>query len=771
MRSGTIAFLFGVLLPQGLAELPGPGVYVLLPLALLVIGWLPRCRALGFFLLGVLWACYRAGVVLAAGLPTDIEGMSAVITGRVAGLPERVDGRLRFEFDTETLTAGGHTQRGCGRVRLDWRSPPALHPGETWRLTVRLKQPHGMRNPGGFDYERWLFQRRVRATGYVLDSGASVRLAAAPPSIDGLRELVRDRLAATVGHDPQAGVLTALAIGARDGISPDQWRVFFRTGVGHLMAISGLHIGLLAGFGYFLGRWLWSLPILTLLYVPAPRIAAVTALVAAAGYAALAGLEVPAQRTVVMIAAVLAASWTGHRSAGIDTLLVALLAVLILDPLAVLQAGFWLSFVAVALLMYSTGGPARHAGLWWRLGRAHVAMAIGLMPLSMILFEQNPVLGPVANLVAVPWVSFVVVPMTLIGTAVLPFSDFSGYWLLRGALLALDLLWAFLVPIADLDFAVWRQPMPGPMSAASAVVGVLILLLPHGLPSRWIGLLWLAPALLSRPAGPQPGEVWMTVLDVGQGLAVVARTSRHTLVFDTGPKWSERFDTGSSVLVPYLRHVGVGAIDTLVISHGDNDHIGGAAGLRREIEVGAILSSVAERLPAAVPCAAGQSWNWDGVGFAMLHPEAGAAASENDRSCVLRIRSRDYAVLLPGDIEAGAERQLLARYGDDLRAAVLIAPHHGSRTSSTPAFLRAVRPDYVVYPAGYRNRYRHPHPEIRDRYRDLGAQELVTGAEGAVEFRPDPGRPPMVSSWRRQALRYWHDRDRPDRTAGAESFR
>lgn len=759
MRSGTIAFLLGIVTLQHAAALPDARWCLALPPVLLVIWRCPHLRLPSCFGAGVLWALWQAQGILDRHLPPALEGETITVTGTVAGLPETVDGRLRFDLDTETLTLAGQSLPGCGRVRLDWKGAQALHSGERWQLSVRLKRPHGMRNPGGFDYEGWLFQRRIRATGYALPHADNRRLQAAGWSADRVRESLRLRLRGAIGHHPLSGVVQALAIGARDGIGPQQWRVFFRTGTGHLIAISGLHIGLIAAFGFFLGRWLWSVPVYTLLYVPAPRAGAVASLLAAVAYAALAGFEVPTQRTVIMIAAMLAGLWLNRRIGALDSLLLALLAVLIVDPLAVVSVGFWLSFVAVAILLYSTAGRASRAGIWWQLGRTHLAIAIGLLPLSMLLFEQNPVLGPLANLVAVPWVSFVVVPLVLGGTFLLGVSGFLGYWLLSGALLALDLLWWLLERIAALDFAVWYQVSPGPVAAACAFVGAAILLMPRGLPSRWVGLVWLAPALLQQPGQPKTGELWFTLLDVGQGLAAVARTAHHTLVFDTGPAYSERFDTGAAVLVPYLRHDGVERVDRLIVSHGDNDHIGGARSLIEQMPVRQVLSSVPERLAyaGAQRCRDGQTWTWDGVEFTILHPPPGEVASDNDGSCVLRIRAGDSALLLPGDIEAPAEARLLAAHRDALRASILVAPHHGSRTSSTAAFVEAVAPRYVLYPAGYRNRYRHPHPVVRARYRGHRVTELLSAEEGAIRFRLG-AQISAAESFRESNRRYWHDR-------------
>ncbi len=758
----ALAFLLGDLILQMQAHLPPPSWALVLPVAGLVAWRRPSWMPLLWAAAGFGWALLRAHGILAVQLPPALEGETVIAEGRVIGLPERIEDRDRFMFDIEALAGNGGAQPGCGRVRLDWSHPrEGPRSGERWRFAVRLKRPHGLSNPGGFDYEKWLYQQGIRATGYVVDEAPARRLAAAGLSVDTMRAGLQARLREAVGFHPLSGVVIALAIGAQDGISPEQWRVFFRTGVGHLVAISGLHIGLLAGLGYFLGGWLWRLPGRTLLLIPAPRVAALTGFLAAMAYGLLAGFSVPTQRTVIMIGAAMWMLWAERPRRELDCLMAALIAVLLLDPAAVLAVGFWLSFVAVAILLYSTGGRRGQGGLWWKLTRTHVAIAVGLAPLMMLLFEQNPVLGPLANLVAVPWVSFVVVPLVLAGTALLLLWPFLGYWFLSGALLALQGLWNFLEPLAAWPGAVWHQTAPAPWMGACAFVGAALLLMPRGVPGRALGLLWMSPLLWAGQDRPPPGEAWFTLLDVGQGLSAVVRTHAHALVFDAGPALHPRFDTGSSVVVPFLYHEGVRRIDMLMVSHGDNDHIGGAASVLREFPVGSVLSSVPGRLAyaGARPCEAGQRWRWDDVDFEVLHPPPGEFSSANNSSCVLRVAAAAGAsLLLTGDIEARAEQELLRTRPAALRAGALVAPHHGSRTSSTPAFIAAVAPHYVFYPVGYRNRFHHPHPGVRERYREAGAAAFSTDADGAIEWRLG-AEPAAPVGYRRAHRHYWYSDD------------
>ncbi len=770
IRFSVLAFLAGVLLVQQLPALPSlaPGGWLIIPLFLLAWRWPRWALPLLFFMAGLLWATYRAGLILAETLPPSLEGQDLSVEGRVADLPVPTDRGLRLIFDIETAWHEGRIVRAPPRVQLGFYAPgPPPRAGDRWSFTIRLKQPHGFQNPGGFDYEAHLFQQRIRATGYVRENQPIRRLETLADSDGSLpgyrlnryRQALGLRIRELLPDNRFAPMITAFANGDDDGIPDHQWEVLTRTGTGHLIAISGMNIGLVAGLMYLLLRWLWALPGITLLYLPAPRMAALGALLAATGYAALAGFAIPTQRALIMLMVAFGGMLLGRRSAPSVLLALALLAVLVFDPLAVLAAGFWLSFGAVAVILYAisdVGDGWKARLLAW--GRLQWAVALGLLPVLLFLFQQASVSGPLANLLAIPLVETIVIPATLLGVlASMLLPDSLATWPFRVAAQALEGLWPLLEWLAQQPGSLWSQHAPAAWTLATAAVGVALLLAPRGFPARWLGAVWLLPMFLVRPPVPASGELWFTLLDVGQGLSAVVRTRAHTLVYDTGARFSSRFDAGRAVLVPYLRHAGVRKVDRLIVSHGDNDHIGGSATLLAALPVEAILSGVPERLPGAAPCHAGQSWEWDGVHFEMLHPPPDSPLEGNNRSCVLRVSSPHGRLLLPGDIAARAERQLLAAAGEQLAADLLVAPHHGSKTSSTAAFLDAVRPQWVLVPAGYRNRYRHPHPDILERYRvrfiaieaspSAGALTVQFSASGQQHYR-----------YRDQYRRYWHQR-------------
>lgn len=755
MGLGALAFLAGIVALQSFADLPDlrwTWLLLLLPLLL----WVRPLRLPALLIAGFLWALWRVDLVLSQGLPEALEGKDLDVEGVIASLPESQERGLRFAFDIGALRYQGRDYPSPGLVRLSWyEQPPQLRAGDAWRLTVRLKRPHGLMNPGGFDYEAWLFQQRLRATGYVVGAPENRRLASDPlsRSIDRLRQKLSDGIDRALAGRPFAGIIVALAVGEPHGIAQSQWQVFRDTGTIHLMAISGSHITLVAGLVFFLARWLWALPGRTVLLWPAPKAGAVAGLLAATCYAALSGFSIPTQRAVVMLSVAMSALLLQRAVVPSRVLALALFLVLLLDPLGVLTAGFWLSFATVALIFYGMGRRVAVPGNpWWKWGRVHWLIALGLLPLTLFLFQRNPWIGPLANLVAVPWIELLVVPVTLLGSLLLSVSSALGGLVLQLAERMVGWLWPLLQWLAGWNFSQWA---PVGWTVLPALVGVLWLLAPRGMPARWLGAVWLFPLLWLRPPAPGPGDVWLTLLDVGQGLAAVVRTQHHALVYDTGPAFSAELDAGAAVVVPFLRAVGVRSVDALIVSHKDTDHSGGAASLMGQARVERLLSSedrIAGR--AAERCYAGQAWSWDGAELQMLHPPKDSSLRGNNACCVLRVQGPGGSLMLTGDIERLAEGILLSR-GEGLRSDILLAPHHGSAGSSSVEFIAAVRPSYVLFSTGYRNRFGFPRSEVVERYRAAGSRMLDTARHGAITFKL--GRDTIaVDTYRQSARHYWN---------------
>jgi competence protein ComEC len=780
MRASVLAFALGIAWLQWQATLPAASTLALLAGAGLAASLLPlrlrRLRAaapVGAFLLGIAWAGGLAQGRLTEELPAEVEGRDVEVVGVVSGLPQRFETGLRFDFDVEQSAATLPRRislawyRGLRReVDDDAHAAPELHAGERWRLTVRLKRPHGNLNPHGFDYEAWLFERGIRATGYVRPAVGNARIDAvvARPGlvVERLREAIRERFARVLGDPLQGGasyggVLTALAVGDQRAIDAELWRVFGRTGTTHLMSISGLHVTMVAGLAWWLASWLWRRSPRLPLLVPAQKAAALAGLAAAFLYCLLAGFAVPAQRTLYMLGVVALALWAGRTASGSRVLALALLVVLLVDPWAVLAAGFWLSFGAVALLFY-VGGGRLASGHWlaaWL--RAQWAITLGMIPALLALFQQFSLVSPLANAVAIPLVSLVVTPLALVGA--LPLTD-ALLWLAHAILAA---LMALLEWLAASDWAVWQQHAPPPWAVAAGVAGTAWLLLPRGFPARWLGVVTLLPLFFVAPSRPAAGEANVTVLDVGQGLALHVQTAAHDLLFDAGPAFSPDANSGNRIIVPYLRAAGVRQLDGMVVSHADRDHSGGALAVADELPVGWLLTSLPDdHEMAALPvphrlCEDGVAWDWDGVRFEMLHPLAedyGRVRKANDLSCVLRVSAGGRAMLLTSDIEARSEAALAARRPERLRADVLLVPHHGSRTSSTPEFIAAVGAREAIFPVGYRNRFGHPKAEVVARYD--GTRQWRTDRDGALAVRLGQGGV-TIAAERAGRRRYWHD--------------
>lgn len=826
MRVVWIAFALGVVVLQRQAALPGAvawtvGAAVLAGCAVLG-AWCVRRRrtravaacgwmlwALAACVAGFGYAAARAEWRLSDNLPTEWEGRDIVVTGVIRGLPVIDETGARLLFAVESNDAG--LARFPPLIRLSWRAYgaaatrdalPDWRAAQRWRFVVRLKRPHAEANPGVRDSEAAWFAAGIRAIGYVsaprraalLDARASGWRA----SIDRVRDALRTRIGEVLGTDAaHRGIVAALAIGEQSGIGEDDWRVLRNTGTSHLVAISGLHVGLVGALAGWLVSMVWRRVRwrgrAATLVLPAPYAAALAALVAAAGYAALAGFNVPAQRAWWMIAGGGIAYLAGRSVPTSAVLCAALGGVLLADPWAVLSAGFWLSFGAVAVILLAVAGwravrEADEAGMesgaadwrsrlraWTTRGgrrlaeatRVQYAVTIGLAPLTAAWFAQVSLSGPFGNAFAIPWVSSVVTPVVLAGIALPPPLDAAAFRLAHAALEPMMTLLGYL---ADWPAGVFWLRMPDWPVLALACVGVAWVLMPRGWPLRWAAPLTWLPLVAPAPDAPPPGGFRMTVLDVGQGAAVLVETARRTLLFDAGPG-AESSHAGTRIVAPALRARGISTIDSLVLSHADADHAGGAAAVYAAADVRQLLAGIAPKsrlwrdaqaagVADRLPCAAGQRWTWDGVAFTMLWPPGGrSAGSSNGQSCVLRIDAGGTSALLTGDIEAGAERRLVADARDALAAQILVVPHHGSRTSSMEPFLDSVGPRVAVFPVGYRNRFGHPHRTVLARYEARGIPLPRTDRDGAVRFDVAPaGGGFGFARYRDERRRYWMDR-------------
>jgi competence protein ComEC len=737
-------------------------------------------------LFGFCYAAWRADTRLADALPPAWEETDLRVIGIVDELPQNTDSGSRFAFAIEqAVTAGAVLPR---RVSLAWyaprapreetpQHPPIVHAGERWTLTVRLKRPHGNVNPDGFDLEAWLLEHDLRATGYVRDDPANVRVSdfagRADDYVQRARERIRERIARALPGAPYEGVLVALAIGDQRAIPEAQWRVFSKTGITHLVSISGLHVTVFATLAGACALALARRSAALTSRIPARKVAALVGALAAFGYVLLAGAEVPAVRTLLMLVVAAFGLWLGRPGTAALVWLWSLVAVLSWDPWAGLAPGFWLSFGAVGLLLFAGSGRLRapSPGGWRARAResirdsAHAqwVVTLGLVPGTLALFQQVSLVSALANTIAIPVVTLAIVPLALLGIVI----PLDAPWLVAHA--ALAALMRYLEWLAALPLAAWTSHAPIGWTVGVAIAGILWLLAPRGVPGRALGAVWTLPMALLLPPAVPAGGARIVVLDVGQGLAVLVATAHHALVYDTGPRFNEMVDAGGRIVVPFLRAAGIAKLDALIVSHADSDHSGGALSILHAVPVGQLISSLAADHPIVTSapstnrparCAAGDHWEWDGVRFEILHPAASAygeaARKTNDLSCVLRVASDGGSVLLTGDIEAASEMEILAR--DATAAAeILVVPHHGSRTSSTLAFIRAVSPRFAVIAAGYRNRFGHPRAEILERYARAGAARPRTDLQGAITLTLAAGTPIEATAERARHQRYWYD--------------
>ena len=720
---------------------------------------------------------WRATAFASTRLDTALEGQDLQVTGVVADMPHAYPTSVRFRLQVESARINGKLTTIPPLLDVGWYSgvfgqegatvslqhkPPDIRAGERWRMTLRLKAPHGTVNPHGFDYELWMWEQGVQALGTVRASAkdeAPVRLEqTASYPVAWLRQWVRDRILLKVPDARQAGLIAALVVGDQSAIAQPDWDVFRATGVAHLVSISGLHVTMFAWLAVRCVGWWWRRSARRCQVYPAPLAALAGGVLLACGYAVFAGWGVPAQRTCLMLATLALLRMAGARWPWPQVWMVACAIVVVLDPWALLQPGFWLSFVAVGILFASDSGKASpEAGVWQRLGRMlreQWVITLALTPLTLLLFGQVSIVGLLANALAIPWVTLVITPLAMAGV-VLP-----GVWALAAA--AAALLMGLLQWLALLPWAVLALAIPPLWAGVAALAGGVLLVAPLpwslrvlGVPPMLVVLLWQTPAPAFR-------HFELTAPDIGQGNAVLVRTRNHALLYDAGPRISQDNDAGLRVLVPLLNAKDL-TLNRLLISHGDADHIGGAAAVLQTQKLADVVSSIPpdHALSALRPlqrCEAGQRWTWDGVSFEILYPQAQDYArpqASNAMSCVLRISNGSQSALLAGDIGVAQELQLVQSRAP-LRADVLLVPHHGSKTSSSAEFLQAVAPRWALVQSGYRNRYGHPAESVSRRYVDAGITLLNSPQCGAMRWRTDYAED--IECERTRILRYWHHR-------------
>ena len=832
----ALAFLLGVVLVQQLTVLPDivglillwivfSGLYLFLHRYRVSPGWtkyhLHFTLILLFIyliILGIIYSVVYAKQQLNYRLDESYIGKNIVVSGWVSSIPVTSGHVQRLELTVDSYRDLAQTGNVVSlssnafpkKLRLSWYYGSGVNAGEKWQLEVRLKPPHGFMNPGSFDYEGWLFQQGIHATGYVRQSALNHRLQAASSwSINRLRQSLRKQIDAMtklqqgnhVSEDfsSASALVKALAIGDKSSISTQQWRVLTNTGTSHLMAISGLHIGLAALFAYVLIRR--TLPVFIMKRIPAQHVALTGGMLIALLYALIAGLSIPTQRAIIMLFVLALMMLIRRNTRPVDSLGLAMVFILLLDPTAILSAGFWFSFSAVAVIYISlittdnqnTVNVSYLARVYLTLKqwmKLQLMISVFLLPLSVFMFQQGSLISPVANFILIPYVSFLVVPVILLAIVCSFLFQGVAEALFNLATILLDFIWPLLSTLSALPYAFWVKGDTDIIELLLVIAALLLIYFSRDL-SRYIvvkvfskqeasshktvyGSLLLMESMLFIPlfvpnrSMLSAEEYQVTILDVGQGSAAVIQTQNHVAVFDAGARFSDKMDAGSNVVIPYLRSQGIRELDRIIISHGDLDHIGGAQAVIDSFPEADVVGQDIENLiitksdvNAKQRCIDGIKWHWDGVDFEFISPAITTTAlnhseKRNNRSCVLRISSDMGSVLFTGDIEKKVEQQLLKKYAKQLQVDILIVPHHGSNTSSNQAFVDAINPKISIVSVGYKNRYKLPANRVLARYEAIDSELIQTDSSGAITVQLLSDDVISIERYREKSRKYWH---------------
>jgi competence protein ComEC len=738
MRQITIYWALGIITCQFFSDLPSLSwSFLSIHCLLLILNKNNHLKNIGWFGLGFLYALWIAHSILNKDLPIDLEGKLIEIQGRIADIPQNMGHGMRFEFDIDSTP-----NYPAFKARLTWTKnfPQNLQTNQRYKLQVRLKRTHGLRNPNTFDQERWFFQNRIHTqgnikTGELLENGFDLRFQ------------IYQTLKEKMQNFPRSGILMALVLGETKGISQQEWKALKNTGTIHLISVSGTHLSMIAFSISSLmiilmriigGKWLLTLKAQVAVVILSFLVIAI--------YAWLAGFSIPTQRSLIMIGGIFLSIILSKRFASSYILSIALFLVLLFDPLAVLSIGFWLSFIAITILLYTPHKKTTYSNQMFQLESSWVVFIV-LIPPLLLLFGQVSLLSVISNMMVISLFSIFIMPFLFLGAVLSPVN--LEYFPLLLSSYALDFIMKILEFLGNLDFSLLYLPNAPIWALILAMIGAFLILMPRGMIGKWLSVFLFLPALFPHIEKPKEGEIYFDLLDVGQGLSAVIRTKNHVLIYDTAPAFEKRV-IAESTLIPFLRGKGIKEISRLIISHPHLDHAGGVDSLMQVFEIYDILTTEPKKWKNASYCKNGQFWEWDGVKFEML---AGEENYYKNNSCVLKITTGKSSILLTGDIEETQERLLLDK---QIKTNILIAPHHGSKTSSSLAFVNAVRPDYALFSVGYKNQFKHPRPEIIQRYQMVGAQTLETQNSGTISFQITPKSISKPQRYRENNRHYWH---------------
>jgi len=715
----------------------------------------PRFRSFYCFVFGIIlglsWSGYYCNKILAWHLPQEMVNKEVNIKGIIIG--EVIHKNKNMKTTIQLANVGGADLRGSTpKIEVSWYKPTQIiKTGDKVEAIVKLKPIHSFSNPGGMDEEKFYFLKGIRAKGSLKHLISAESHHKHP--IMAFRMKISRQLKTLFPNEPFVPVISALTIGVKSDLAYDLRDVFQKTGTSHLLAISGLHIGLLATLCFFITRKVACYFPRLLLYQPAMCWAAVCTILISFLYALLAGFSLPTQRALIMIAVVMLGICFKRKVFCWQSYFIAMLLVILFNPLSVFQPGFWLSFLAVFALMLVSHESSNNKIINWL--KPQWTIFCMLIPLTILFFNMVSLVSPVANMVAIPIVACIIVPLSLLGVFLLMICEPLAEFCLSIVMSIFSYTWHFLDYLRHIPYASFSFSAPSMLALVLSILGVIIIFLPKGVPGKYLSIILFLPLLVTKGQSILPGELKVSILDVGQGLSVVLETQNHTMLYDTGPRFGRYQNAGNKVITPFLQAYNIRHIDRILISHVDMDHIGGLSGLQNFI-IDEIQTSEPEKISSlATLCEKGQSWVWDGVLFEILHP-SGEEVLRNNRSCVLKVSTDTQSILLSGDITQSVEAKLLYQHGKSVKSDILIVPHHGSRTSSSGAFIKAVSPEYAIFSAGFNNIYGLPKKDVWDNYANVGAKNLLTCQTGAIIFTLDSREhltPPTI--WRDTAKRIW----------------
>lgn len=754
----ALSFLLGVLLFQTSRELPSTYYLLLFPFFILIWLKFPQSLPLLIILFGYTWTHLFAYQYLYPKLSPDLEGQDIQIEGVIEQVSKQQQSYSRFILRQSENSMNEWDQRLPEKLQLSWYQPAqVIHVHQSCGFTVRLKQPWGFSNPGSRDYEKSLFLQGIGAHGYVRDGKCTVQPKAHLSIFSWREKWVKEFLQVSDSYQ-YANLMQALTFGYRENINSADWEVLRKTGTAHLLAISGLHLSAVALVVFVLVQRASRLNATLCTAMPAQRVAALVAMLATLFYAYLAGFSLPTQRALIMVFVGLYAIFLCRPVFNLAVFSCALFLVLLVNPLAVLTAGFWMSFLAV-IFIYIAMKSCQSLPKFSRVLFIQMYLGVALFPISLLFFSEASIIAPLVNLIAIPFVSLLILPLLLLAQCGFLLGVSGTAWLFDVLNILFEWLWWGLELSASFKFSSW-QLMPTLWGVICFEIGLFILVQAKGLRAKHLAWLFIAALFLLKQPPLKHAQMRMTVLDVGQGLAVVIETANHTMLYDAGMRSVSGFNTGSVVVKPYLDWRGINAINLAMVSHNDNDHAGGMHWLLENIAIEKLIVSNQPAMYASGKidvCRAGDKWHWDGVTFRVLHPPNKWQSNDNNRSCVVQISHPAGKILLTGDIEKTAEEWLIEQYGGNLASDLITAPHHGSKSSSSYRFVDLVHPQTVVFSAGYRNRYGFPHATIRQRYEKIGAQIVDTIRQGAVSFLFDTETGmQQQAGYRLKHKRYWH---------------